>query len=131
MKNYDLSGKVALVTGAGRPKGLGEGIALKLAECGASVLITDLGQSPGEHMPDKHIGATDSMQSVAQRIRDNGGTAETCPLDVRDESQVEAAVARAVECFGRLDILVNNAGIGYLIAACTNCRQTSGTQYST
>ena len=119
MKNYDLSGKVALVTGAGRPKGLGEGIATRLAECGCNVLVTDLGQSPSEHMPDKHIGATDSMDAVVQGIRDKGGVAEACPLDVRDESQVEAAVARAVECFGRLDILVNNAGIGYLLAACT------------
>ena len=119
MKNYDLSGKVALVTGAGRPRGLGEGIATRLAECGCSVLVTDLGQSPSEHMPDKHIGATDSMEAVVQGIRDKGGVAEACPLDVRIEPQVEAAVARAVECFGRLDILVNNAGIGYLIAACT------------
>ncbi len=119
MKNYDLSGKVALVTGAGRPKGLGEGIATRLAECGCSVLVTDLGKSPSEHMPNKHIGATDSMQAVVEGIRNKGGKAEACPLDVRDESQVEAAVAWAIECFGRLDILVNNAGIGYLIVACT------------
>ena len=119
MKNYDLSGKVALVTGAGRARGLGEGIASKLAECGASVLITDLGESPDEHMPDKHIGATDSMRAVVQGIRDRGGVADAFPLDVRDEAQVEAAVAHAVERFGRLDILVNNAGIGYLIDACT------------
>ena len=117
MKNYDLSGKVALVTGAGRARGLGEGIATKLAECGASVLITDLGESPGEHMPDHHIGATDSMRAVVEGIRDRGGVAEAFPLDVRVESQVEAAVANAVERFGRLDILVNNAGIGYLIDA--------------
>ena len=119
MKNYDLSGKVALVTGAGRPRGLGEGIANRLAECGCSVLVTDLGTSPSEHMPDQHIGATDSMNAVVQGIRDQGGEADAWPLDVRDESQVESAVARAVERFGRLDILVNNAGIGYLIAACT------------
>ena len=54
-----------------------------------------------------------------QGIRDRGGVADAFPLDVRDESQVEAAVAHAVESFGRLDILVNNAGIGYLIDACT------------
>ena len=119
MTNYDLSGKVALVTGAGRPRGLGEGIASKLAECGCSVLITDLGASPDEHMPDEHIGATESMNGVVQGIRARGGIADAFPLDVRDESQVEAAVAHAVERFGRLDILVNNAGIGYLIDACT------------
>ena len=119
MKNFDLSGKVALLTGAGRPRGLGEGIAKRLAECGCSVLVTDLGRSPSEHMPDQHIGATDSMNAVVQGICGQGGEADAWPLDVRDESQVEAAVARAVERFGRLDILVNNAGIGYLIAACT------------
>ncbi len=119
MKSHDLSGKVALVTGAGRPRGLGEGIASRLAGCGCSVLVTDLGQSPGEHMPDRHIGVTGAMEGVVRGIRDNGGNAEAWPLDVRDELQVEAAVARAVERFGRLDILVNNAGIGYLIAACT------------
>lgn len=64
MKNFDMSGKVALVTGAGRPRGLGEGIAKRLAECGCSVLVTDLGRSPSEHMPDQHIGATDSMNAV-------------------------------------------------------------------
>ena len=119
MANYDLSGKVALVTGAGRARGLGQGIASKLAERGCSVLVTDLGESPGEHMPDRHIGTADSMQAVAKGIRARGGGADAFPLDVRDESQVEAAVARAVERFGRLDILVNNAGIGYLIDACT------------
>ena len=91
MKNYDLSGKVALVTGAGRPRGLGEGIAKRLAECGCSVLVTDLGASPGEHMPDRHIGATDSMNAVVQGIRDQGGEAEAWPLDVREESQVRSS----------------------------------------
>lgn len=114
----DLKGKVALCTGAGRREGLGEAILKQLAADGARVVVTDLG-TPQTHMGAEHIGSSDEMEAVAEDIRRAGGEAITVPLDVRDEAQVEAAVAKTVEVFGRLDILVNNAGIGYLIKPVT------------
>jgi NAD(P)-dependent dehydrogenase (short-subunit alcohol dehydrogenase family) len=111
---YGLQGKVALCTGAGRREGLGAAILRRLAQEGCRVVVTDLG-APQALMQADRIGTTDEMEAVAAELRALGAEAITVPLDVRDESQVQAAVARAVEAFGGLDILVNNAGIGYLM----------------
>lgn len=94
----DLKGKVALCTGAGRREGLGEAILKQLAADGARVVVTDLG-TPQTHMGAEHIGSSDEMEAVAEDIRRAGGEAITVPLDVRDEAQVEAAVAKTVEAF--------------------------------
>jgi meso-butanediol dehydrogenase/(S,S)-butanediol dehydrogenase/diacetyl reductase len=109
-----LAGKVALVTGAGRHGGLGEAIALRLAAEGAAVLLTDIGV-PQANLPADRIGTATELEEVVARMRRSGARAATALLDVRDETQVEAAVAAAVREFGRLDILINNAGIGYLM----------------
>jgi meso-butanediol dehydrogenase/(S,S)-butanediol dehydrogenase/diacetyl reductase len=111
---YRLDGKVALCTGAGRRDGLGAAILARLAAEGCRVVVTDLG-TPNALMRAGSIGTTDEMEAVAASIRATGAEAIAVPLDVRDEAQVRAAVARAVEVFGRLDVLVNNAGIGYLM----------------
>ena len=86
----NLSGKVAIVTGGAM--GIGYAIASRLAEAGAKVLVAD-----------KDAAAADA---AAAKI---GGAAIS--VDVSDEAQVEAMVARAVSEFGGLDILVSNAGI--------------------
>jgi len=112
---HRLDGKVALVTGAGRPGGLGEAICLRLAAAGARIVVTDLGRAQ-EQMGAGHIGTTREMEDVAARVTEAGSEAIAVALDVRDEDQVQAAVQRAAAAFGRLDILVNNAGIGYLIS---------------
>ncbi len=109
-----LQGKVALVTGSGRRRGLGEAIARRLAAEGARVVLSDIGV-PAPNMPADRIGTSVELEEVVASIRAEGGEAIGVALDVRDEAQVEAAVARAVETWGRLDILVNNAGIGYLM----------------
>jgi NAD(P)-dependent dehydrogenase (short-subunit alcohol dehydrogenase family) len=109
-----LEGKVALVTGAGRKLGLGEAICQRLAAEGAAIVVTDVGAA-APHMPADRIGSTEEMQQIVAALTAAGARAIAVPLDVRDEAQVERAVARAVEVFGRLDILVNNAGIGYLM----------------
>ena len=113
-----FSGKVALCTGAGRHKGLGEGILRRLAEEGCDVVITDLG-APQTHMGADHIGTTDEMEQIAAEIAELGVQILTYALDVRDEDQMAGAVAATVEAFGRLDFMINNAGIGYLIAPVT------------
>ena len=124
---HRLDGKVALVTGAGRAGGLGEAICLRLATAGARIVVTDLGRSK-EQTGAGHIGTTREMEAVAAHVTEAGSEAISVALDVRDEDQVQAAVQRTVEAFGRLDILVNNAGIGYLISPLV---ETSAEQWRT
>ena len=109
-----LAGKVALVTGAGRRGGLGEAIAQRLATEGAAVVVSDLAE-PAAQLPADRIGSVAGINEIVELIRAQGGRAAGCALDVREESQVAAAVALAVRDFGALDILVNNAGVGYLM----------------
>lgn len=90
-----LENKVALITGGAQ--GIGAAIALRFAEEGARVMICDL---------DKKRDA-----AIVQTIADKGGTAVFQALDVARETDWIAAIAYAIERFGRLDILVNNAGI--------------------
>jgi meso-butanediol dehydrogenase/(S,S)-butanediol dehydrogenase/diacetyl reductase len=109
-----LDGRVALCTGAGRPGGLGEAILARLAEAGCRVVVTDVGVAPAGLDPRNLATAADAGR-VAAGLRERGAEVLVLPLDVRDEAQVESAVAGTVEHFGRLDILVNNAGIGFLM----------------
>jgi len=111
---YGLEGKVAIITGAGRRHGLGEAIARRLLAEGCRVAISDLG-TPGPLMEAQRIGTHAELQALAEDMRAAGGQVLALELDVRDEGQIDAAVAATVEQFGRLDVLVNNAGIGYLM----------------
>lgn len=95
MSRTSLAGRVALVTGGGT--GIGAGIARSLAEAGAAVV---LGQRRGE-----------LAQQRAAELAAEGLQAIGTHLDVRDRAQNRAAVALALERFGRLDVLVNNAAI--------------------
>lgn len=92
----ELSGQVALVTGAGR--GIGLATALALARRGASLAINDLDSQVAERATAQVVGL--------------GTLAVACPADVADAQQVQGMVEAALARFGRLDILVNNAGIG-------------------
>ena len=111
----ELKGKVALITGAGRAGGLGEGIARRLAAEGCTVVITDIGKGRGDQMPVDAIGTDEEMARTAAAITAAGGGCIAMALDVLEESQVKAVIAKTVERFGGIDILVNNAGIGYLM----------------
>ena len=91
----DLSGKIALVTGAGR--GLGRAIALALADAGAQVALA--------------ARSADQLDSVADEIRGAGHKAIAIPTDVTQEDQVANMVAKTLEGLGGLHIVVNNAGI--------------------
>jgi NAD(P)-dependent dehydrogenase (short-subunit alcohol dehydrogenase family) len=92
---FDLTGRVALVTGAGQ--NVGAGIAETLADCGASVAVNDLYE--------------DRAEAEAKHIMEAGGTALATPFDVRHLDDVRGAAARIEADLGPIDILVNNAGI--------------------
>ena len=119
----DLEGKVAIVTGAGRRKGLGEAIARKLAADGVRLVIHDLGRTQGALAPAHGIGAVDELEAVAEDLRAIHPDIATFAADMRVEEEVKALVAHAVERFGRLDILVNNAGVGYLFGPLVDATQ--------
>jgi len=106
---YDLKGKVAIVTGAGRESGIGRGIAVRLAREGADVVIADICRS-FEEFPDYGLGDREGLEETARRIREAGARALPVVADVADSAAVEAMVGQALEAFGRIDILVNNAG---------------------
>jgi NAD(P)-dependent dehydrogenase (short-subunit alcohol dehydrogenase family) len=104
MGELRLDGKVALVTGAGR--GLGRSYAKLLAARGASVVVND----PGVGLRGEG-GDEAPAEGVAEEIRSGGGRALANFESVANEAGAAAAVARAVDGFGRIDIIVNNAGI--------------------
>jgi len=110
-----LDSKVAVVTGSGRHGGLGEAIARRLAEEGAAVVISDIGQAKDPQTPASMVGEHSEMQGIADEINANGGRAATCACDVRSPHQLDSLAEFAVQTFGRLDIWVNNAGIGYIM----------------
>ena len=91
----DLTGRVAVVTGAGR--GLGEAYAVALAGSGAAVVVNDADEA--------------AAAALAERIVAGGGTAVAEPGPVGPSDVAERLVKRAVAAFGRLDVLVTNAGI--------------------
>ncbi len=92
----DLSGRVAIVTGAAR--NIGRSIAESLARAGASVVVNALSSAA-------------AAEETAQAIRAEGGAAIVHIADVTDEAATQGLAAAAVEAFGGLDILVNNAAI--------------------
>ena len=94
MDVFDLSGKVAVVTGGGQ--GIGEGIAKSLSTAGAAVVVAA-----------RH---GDRVQRVADEIVAAGGQAVAVPTDVTDRAALNALANAAIEAFGRLDVWVNNAG---------------------
>jgi len=94
-QEFDLTGKVAIVTGAGgRGNSIGRAYAHALANAGAKVVVADL--------------SLEGAEKVAAEI---GANAIAVDVDITDRARVDAMVARAVEAFGGVDILVNNAAL--------------------
>ncbi len=112
-RSKELAGKVAIVTGAGRRRGIGRASALVLAEMGADVVITGTGRDPSSYPEDEREVGWRDIESVADEIRELGANALPLVVDVSDGEQVDQMVQRTVDEFGRLDIIVNNAAAPY------------------
>ena len=95
MKMFDLTGRVAFVTGGNG--GIGLGIANGLASAGAAIVVAARDET--------------KTANAVEELRQGGASAEGISIDVGDESSVQAAVGAAIESQGRIDILVNNAGM--------------------
>lgn len=95
-----LAGKTLFITGASR--GIGKEIALRAARDGANIVVAAKTTEPHPKLPG-------TIYSAAEEIEAAGGKALPLMVDIREESQVDAAMAAAVERFGGIDILVNNA----------------------
>ena len=102
-----LEGKVAIVTGATKAKGLGKAIAVKLAVLGAKVILT--GRAKSQAAMEQNVAAIQEMGSEAMGVL----------VDVSNPEEVNKAVKQIVDKFGRIDILVNNAGVGFGSAVLT------------
>jgi NAD(P)-dependent dehydrogenase (short-subunit alcohol dehydrogenase family) len=114
----DLTGRTALVTGAGR--NVGAGIAATLARCGAAVAVNDL-------VPER-------AEAVVTELRAGDAEAIAVPADVTDNAAVEAMVRAVADQLGAIDILVNNAGVpadGAPAVRSARCRSRTGIATST
>ena len=107
---YDLSGKVAIVTGAGGRRGIGRAIALRLAQEGADVVVTDIQRVPEGMRHEDRLAGWQGLPSVVSEIEALGRKSLGLVSDVSDSAQVADMVSQTLDRFGRIDILVNNAG---------------------
>ncbi len=97
---FDLTGKVAFVTGAS--SGIGRASALALANQGAKVVVT--------------ARRLEKLQALAAEIKQRGHEALPLAMDVTKKEAIDAAIAETIKTFGRLDILLNNAGVAEFAA---------------
>ena len=101
---YDLTGKIAVITGAGGEHGIGRAIAVRLAQEGADIVVNDLTGNP------KNSSSWSGLTDVVKEIKTLGRRAIGIEADISDSSQVTSLVQRTIQEFGKIDILVNNAG---------------------
>ena len=101
-RGFDLSGKVAVVTGGSR--GIGRAIALGLARAGADVVATS--RNPA------------NVREITAEIQGLGRDTLAIPADMARKEDIDRLIAKVVERFGRLDILVNSAGINTVFETC-------------
>ncbi len=94
LSKFDLTGRVAIVTGGG--SGIGKGICLALAQAGATIVVANRNSV--------------TANSTVQEIQAMGGKSLAIPTDVNSHSQIDQMVSKTVDAFGTIDILVNNAG---------------------
>lgn len=107
---YDLVGKVAVVTGVGRPRGIGRATALRLAREGARLVLADLGSAMEQTKRDV-TGVAPDLARVAAEVETAGAEVLAVPTDISVPAEVDQLLQQAVDHFGRIDIMVCNAAI--------------------
>jgi NAD(P)-dependent dehydrogenase (short-subunit alcohol dehydrogenase family) len=105
--SYNLSNKIAFITGAAH--GQGKAAALALAKEGVHIAAFDLAQTLS--YPGYSLGSEKELELLKQEVRALGVECITCTGDVRVDADIVNAVDKAIDQFGRIDILFNNAGI--------------------
>ena len=104
-----LDGKVAIVTGAGRLRGIGRATALALAELGADLVVTGTGRDPARFPPDEQAIGWRDIESTAAQVRERGRRCLPVVADVASSADVKRTMSATLQEFGRVDILINNA----------------------
>lgn len=104
-----FEGKVIVVTGSGRPKGLGQAILQRFADEGAHCVVSDVARG-GEG-----LASSADVAEVVADLEARGAQVAALSCDVSSEAECEALIAGTVARFGRIDVLVNNAGIGFVM----------------
>ena len=108
-----LEGKVAIVTGAARHRGIGRAIAVELADRGADVVAVGSPRPPESYPDDEKTRAWDGVRSVAEEVRRLGRRALAIDADLTQRAEADRIVEETVRTLGRIDILVNNAGLAF------------------
>ena len=101
LEEPDLSGRTAFITGTTR--GIGKQVALALAEASCNIVST------GKTVDDSDSDLDGTIHETATECEEKGVDAHAIQLNLRDEGQIEAAVAEAIDVFGEVDIVINNA----------------------
>jgi len=109
----ELEGKVAIVTGAGRMRGIGRASAVVLARMGAHVVVTGTGRDPDTFPQDEKDAGWRDIQSTAEQVESFGVRALPLVSNIADQDDVQKMIDSTVAEFGRVDIIVNNAAAPY------------------
>ena len=105
----ELDGKVAIVTGAGRLRGIGRAACVALAQLGADIVPTGTGRNPASFPDDEKAIGWKDIESTAEQVRALGRRALPLVVDVSNADNVAEMATKTVREFGRIDIMVNNA----------------------
>jgi 3-oxoacyl-[acyl-carrier protein] reductase/meso-butanediol dehydrogenase/(S,S)-butanediol dehydrogenase/diacetyl reductase len=108
-----LEGRVALVTGAARQRGIGRAIALRLAQEGADVVVSGAHRDRRDFPEGEKQSSWQGLASVAAEVEALGHRSLPLEADVTRKADVQSLVERTMDAFGRIDILVNNAGAAF------------------
>jgi len=107
-----LDGKTAMITGVGRPLGIGRSCALRLARDGADIVISDICRKYEGDLAFYNLGDWEQLQKVVAEIEALGRRALAFKVDVTNKDEIQEMVDGTLKEFGGIDILVNNAGSG-------------------
>ena len=105
-----LDNKVAVVTGAGRMRGIGRAIALELAKAGCDIVVTGSGRPPEDYPDDEQVAGWRDIESVAEEVRALGRRALAVVSNVGNYESVQLLAEQVMQKFGRVDFVINNAG---------------------